>query len=89
MNPFSFLYRKLRPVNSHKPEIREMLEMCLSQQERLFKEHEVICRDVVTVINASNQLHIFQRHTIQALAAEFQSYKHKPGVEMGVDVNVM
>ncbi len=81
--------RRLHPFREHMFAVVDMLELCLKQQERILKDQEAICRDVAVVMGAHNQLHIFQRQTIQALSDELVAFRNTRVGEMGDDVNVM
>lgn len=81
--------RRLHPFREHMFSIMDTLNLCLKQQERILKEHEEICKDVSIVMGAHNQLHIFQRQTIQAMSDELAVFKNVRIGEMGDDVNVM
>ena len=89
MKLLSRIDRMLHPFREHMFTIMDTLELCLKQQERILREHELICKDVSVVMGAHNQLHIFQRHTIQALSDEIQLKIGTRNVELGSDVNVM
>ena len=69
--------------------LMDMVELCMDQQKNIIDDHRFLCKDVVTVIGAHNQLHISQRHSIQSLATELYVLRQHQGLALGDDVNVM
>lgn len=80
--------KKIRPNKYRCDIIMDMIDICMEQQKNLLKRMEQHAKDVASVIEAHNQLHIAHRQNIQSLANDVYGIGDNEIYTAEDDVNV-